>query len=355
MTNKLPSLFEDKPVFGLDIGHGKIRVMQLTPDKHRPKIVGYGETTFEPSAIKEGVIVAPEIIAEAALALFNHHLIGDITTNRVVMSVPIAQTFTHSMETPKLSKKELAEAVQNEAEQYIPAALDNLYLDYIRAGANGDNTNVLIVAMPKHIINSYLTLPRLLGLEVVAIQTSSGAGAHLFARDAQSDIPSLLIDFGSNSADITVYDDGPTVSGTVACGSELLTAAIAEELNVTEKEATLIKAKYGLGLSKKQAQIEKALTPTLSLLIKEIKRTVRYYEEHAHDKRKISQVVIAGGGANMPGLVDYLTSNLRLAVRAFDPTSYLDFGRLQPFNVTERMSYVTAAGLAVTDPKEVFA
>ncbi len=347
-------LFEDKPLFGLDIGHGKVRVMQLNADKHRLKLIGYGETTFDPSAIKDGVIVTPEIIAAAVLDLFQHHLIGDITTTSVALSVPIAQAFTHSMETPKLSDKELAEAVQNEAEQYIPAALEDLYLDYMRAGTDNDQTSVFIVAMPKRIIDSYLVLSRLLGLETVAIQTSSGAGAHLFARDKQSDIPSLLIDFGSNSADITVYDHGPAISGTVACGSELLTAAIAKELNVTEKEATLIKAKYGLGLSKKQDQLEKALTPTLSLLIKEIKRTVRYYEEHAHDKRKISQVVIAGGGANMPGITDYLTSNLRMAVRAFDPTTYIDFGHLQPFNVTERMSYVTAVGLACTDPKAVF-
>jgi len=347
-------LFEDKPLFGLDIGHGKVRVMQLNADKHRLKLIGYGETTFDPSAIKDGVIVTPEIIAAAVLDLFQHHLIGDITTTSVALSVPIAQAFTHSMETPKLSDKELAEAVQNEAEQYIPAALEDLYLDYMRAGTDNDQTSVFIVAMPKRIIDSYLVLSRLLGLETVAIQTSSGAGAHLFARDKQSDIPSLLIDFGSNSADIPVYDHGPAISGTVACGSELLTAAIAKELNVTEKEATLIKAKYGLGLSKKQDQLEKALTPTLSLLIKEIKRTVRYYEEHAHDKRKISQVVIAGGGANMPGITDYLTSNLRMAVRAFDPTTYIDFGHLQPFNVTERMSYVTAVGLACTDPKAVF-
>ena len=347
--------FEDKPLFGLDIGHGKVRVMQLTPAKHRPRLVGYGETTFDPSAIKDGVIETPEVVAAAIQDLFRHHLVGDITTNRAAMAVPMARAFTRSMEVPKLSAKELAEAVQNEAEQYIPAAIDDLYTDYTQAGASDNKTNILIVGMPKRIIDSYLMLSRLLGLETIALQTSSGAGAYLFGRDPQSDIPSLLIDFGSNSADITVYDQGPAISGTVACGSELLTTAIAQELGVTEKEATLIKAKYGLGLSKKQAQIEKALSPTLSLLVKEIKRTVRYYEEHAHDKRKISQVVIAGGGANMPGLAEYLTSNLRLAVRSFDPTSFIDFGHLQPFNITERMSYVTAAGLAAIDPKEVFA
>jgi type IV pilus assembly protein PilM len=187
------------------------------------------------------------------------------------------------------------------------------------------------------------------------MQTSSGAGAQLFSRDKQSDIPSVLVDFGSESADITVFDHGPLISGTVACGGEHLTAAIAKSLGVTEKEALLIKTKYGLNLSKKQAQIEAALNPIIDLLVKEIRRTIRYFEEHSHNKEAISQIVIAGGGANMPGIAEYLTRNIRLAVRSFDPTFYMDFGRLQPFGVTERMSYVTAVGLAMIEPQEVFA
>ena len=348
--------FEDKPLFGLDIGHGKVRVLQLQPGKHKkPRLIGYGEAAFDPAAVKDGVIQTPETVAEAVQNLFKHHLVGDITTNRVAMSLPIARAFTRSMEMPSLSAKEIAEAVQNEAAQYVPASLDNLYLDYALVRKDGEQTAVYVVAMPKAIVDSYVALARLLGLEAVMMQTSSGAGAYLFGRDAQSDIPSLLIDFGSDSADITVYDGGPVVSGTVACGSDLLTAAIARELGVTEKEAMLIKAKYGLSHSKKQAQIEKGLEPILALLIKEIKRTVRYYEEHGREKQKISQIVIAGGGANMPGLAEYLTSTLRLAVRSFDPTPYIDFGHLQPFNLTERMSYVTAVGLATIDPNEVFA
>ena len=354
-TNTLPLLFEDRPLFGLDIGHGKVRVMQLAPSKGQSKLIGYGETTFDPSAAKDNIIEKPEIIAQAVQDLFKYHLVGDITTNRVAMSLPMARAFTRSIEVPKLSRKELEEAVLNEAEQYIPAAIDDLYIDHTRVGTSAEKSTVYIVAMPKAIVDSYLVLARLMGLETIAFQTSSGAGAHLFARDPQSDIPSLLIDFGSNSADITVYDNGPAVSGTVACGSELFTAAIANELGITDKEATIVKAKYGLNLSKKQAQIEKALAPILDLLVKEIKRTSRYYEEHAADDRKISQVIIAGGGANMPGLAEYLTSNLRLAVRSFDPTTHVDFGSLQPFNLTERMSYVTAAGLAVIRPSEALA
>jgi type IV pilus assembly protein PilM len=354
MTQQTTYFFEDKPLFGLDIGHGSVRVVQLDASKRAPRVMGYGEASFDPSAITDGVITKPEIIAEAIQELFTHHLVGDVSTDRVAVCLPIARAFTRSIEVPTLGQKDLAEAVQTEAEQYIPAALDELYIDYTQTSTAEDKSAVFIVAMPKRIVDSYLMLTRLLGLEAVVFQTSSGAGAQLFAHDGQSDVPTVLVDFGSDSADITVFDRGPVVSGTVACGGEQLTKAISEALNVTIKEATIIKTKYGLGYSKKQAQIETALNPLLSLLVKEIRRTIRYYEERSDGKHTISQVIITGGGANMLGLAEYFTNTLRLAVRPFDPTSYIDFGHLQPLATGNRMSYVSAVGLALTNPHEVF-
>jgi type IV pilus assembly protein PilM len=339
-----PNFFEDKPLFGLDIGRSTVRVLQLHSDKKSSKMVGYGAIDYDPTAVQEGVIVAPEKIATAVQKLFKHNLVGDITTRRVAISVPIARTFTRSIDMPKLSEKELAEAVKTEVEQYIPAAAEDLYVDFTKFEISKNKTTVFIVAIPRKIVDSYITLARLLGLELVLIQTSSGAGANLFTRDPQSDLPTLLVDFGSESADITLVDTSPMVSGTVACGGEQITKLISNALNVSEREAMIIKTRYGLGYSKKQHQIEDALNPTLGQLTREIRRTIRYYEERTKAKRTISQVVIMGGGANMPGLADYMTNELRIPTRAFDPTAYIDFGRLQPFNISDRMSYVTAAG-----------
>lgn len=354
MTNKSPLLFEDKPLFGLDIGRNSARVIQVVRGRSQPRIVGYGAASFDPGAIEDGVITKPEVVAQAVQKLFKGGIIGEITTNRVAISVPVARAFTRSIDAPKLSEKELAEAIRTEAEQYIPASLTSLYIDYSQVSASKNRTSVFIVAMPRNIIDSYIVVTRLLGLETVLVQTSSGAGTNLFARDPQRDLATVLVDFGSDSADITIFDKNPIVSGTAACGGEQITGLIGKALGVTEREAAIIKSRYGLVVSKKQRQIEDALRPTLSLLTREIRRTVRYYEERSKAKRPISQIVIMGGGANMPGLADYLTNDLRLPVRSFDPTTYLDFGRLQPFNAGERMSYVTAAGLALYDQNKVF-
>ena len=353
-TKLTPYLFEDKPLFGMDIGHNNVRIMQLQGTKHKPKVIGYGEISFDASIVEEGVIVKPQELAADIQKLFKHSLIGDITTKRVAMSVPIAKAFTRSVELPKLSDKEVIAAVQTEVEQYIPAAAESLYIDYSTVQSSKDQWTTFIVAMPRRIVDSYLLVARLLGLEPVIIQTSSGAGANLFSHDKQGDLPSVLVDFGSDSADITVYDKNPIVSGTVACGGEDITKLIAKELDVNAREATISKTKYGLSYSKKQRQIENALSDNLTTLVKEIQRSVRYYEERSKSKQQIAQVVVMGGGANMPGLAGYLTSTLRMPVRAFDPTHFIEFGRLQPLSQTERMSYVSAAGLSALEPKEAF-
>ena len=129
---------------------------------------------------------------------------------------------------------------------------------------------------------------------------------------------------------------------------------IADALKVSTQEAYIIKTKYGLSFSKKQKEITTALTPTLEQLIKEVRRMIRYYEERYGADRKIRQIVTMGGGANMPGLSDYMTNALRLPVRMSDPWHHVGFSRLQPPSDIERSMYVTVAGLALLDPKEIF-
>lgn len=356
LVGQVPLFFEDKPLFGLDIGHSSVHLMQVVPRKPKPKVLAYGAATFDPSAIEGGVIIKPEVIAQAVLDLYTNHLVGRITTKRVALSVPVSKAFIRAIDTPALSDKELAEVVRNEVEQYIPASPDSLYVDFQKSSPKRKKTQstISIFAIPKQIVDSYVVLARMLGLEPVIIQTSSGAGAHLFSHDPESDLPTVLVDFGSDSADVTIHDGVPIVSGTAPFGGEQVTERIMAALGVSQREAVIVKSRYGLSVSKKQAQIETALKPVLNSLSREIRRTIRYYEERRKDNRAIEQIVIMGGGANMPGLADYLTSDLRLPVRSFDSTIYVDFGTLQPISSSERMSYVTAAGLALHKPAEAF-
>lgn len=346
--------FEDKPLFGLDIGHDTLRVMQFDMGHKVPRLKGYGSITFDSSATQDGVIVKPELIAKAAVNLFHKELIGDISTNRVAVSLPAAKALTRAVRLPRMSPKDLEEAVRTEAEQYIATSIDDVHLDFTTIREDNDGLEVFVVAMPKQIVDSYLVLTRMLGLEAVLLDTAIGASAQLFAHDKQSDIPSVLVDFGAESTDITVFNHGLVVTGTVAFGGDDITTTIVRTLGVTPREAIMLKSKYGLSVSAVRKQVVTAMEPSLELLLKEIRRTIRYYEQRYTKEPPIGQIVIMGGGANMPGLAGYLTERLRLPVRSFDPATHIEFGHLHPFYNADRMSYVTAAGLAITNPAEVF-
>lgn len=352
MTNQI-LFFKDKPVFGLDIGYGSLKVMQIDANsKHN--VIGYGVATFDPAAVRDGVILDLESVAKAANGLFKNGLTGDITTKRVIMSVPAAHAFNRNVHLPNLSKKELAQAVAQEVDQYVPIPNSDLYTDFTKIRSGVDESEYLIVAAHRKIVDTHVQLAQILGLEVVGIQTTIDASGRLFLQSETGHVPTVLIDFGSNSADLTIYDQGLIVTGTVPVGGDQFTKLISSTLNVTLQEAHIIKTKYGLGVSKKQKQITEGLTPTLEQITKEIRRMIRYYDERSGSEQKVAQVVTMGGGANMPGLSDFITGALRIPTRTCDPWQNLQFHRLQPPNAAEKSMYVTSAGLALTQTKELF-
>lgn len=352
-----PNILHNKPVFGLDVGHGSLKVMQVDDSANSarpPRIVGYGTTSFDAAAIDNGVIVKPELIAEALFKLFKDQLIGMITTRRVAIAIPTYRSFARSMQLPKLSPKDQRDAVRLEAEQYIPVPLDGLYLDYMVTRSSKDTDDLLAVAVPKEIVDSYLVLARMVGLEVMLVETTMAADSRLFAHDKYNDITSVIIDFGSLTADISIFNRNNLVTGTVPAGGLVFTNIIKDKLGVTQAEAGIIKTKYGLSVSKKQAEIAAALEPTLQQLTKEIRRMIRYHEEHYGTEKPIGQVVMLGGGANMPGMSEYLTSALRLPVRVHDPWQYMVYKGLQGPNKADNLMFATVAGLSLVRPKEIF-
>lgn len=358
-TTRTSYFYRDKPIFGLDIGHSSIKVMQISADstsrKTQPKLRGWGTASFDGSIIVDGELSKPEVIAAALKELFNKQLSGDVTTRRVALTIPTYRTFTRSINLPKLKSTELTQAIETEAERYIPLPLSDLNLDYEIVNTTEDSMDILVVAIPKKIVKSYMTLCRLVNIEPVLIETTMHAAGQILRQDTNSEVPTMIIDFGSLSSDVSLYHHGKILlMGTVPGGGENFTHTIEKALGVSYEAAGIIKNKYGLGLSKKQAEIIKALTPTLAPIIKEITRMLRYYEERFKGGKPIGQIIVLGGGANMPGLSDYLTNSLRLPTRTLDPWQYFDHSGFKLPTSDDKTMFATVAGLALTNPRKVF-
>ncbi len=350
-------LYKQKPVFGFDIGHGSMKVLQIEEHHGKCVVTGYGSAMFDSSALVDGEIVNLEHVAQVAKDLFATNLVGEVTTRSAALSLPVTHTFNRVMTLPKLEKKDLADAVRLEAEQYIPIPIDSLYIDHQIIYEHENELDVLVSAAPRKVIDSYVLLCRLLGLEISVLEPSILAVTRLVRHTELTDVPTLVVDLGSVTTDLIIYDTNVRVTGTINFGGNNITTAISDALGVSEKQANLIKTKYGLEKSKKQADIIDSLTPTLTRLVAEMRKMIRYYEDRGDNpdpsKNTVQQIIILGGGANLPGFSTYLTNSIRVATRLCSTWQNIGFDHLQPPHKVENTMYATASGLALIPPKDI--
>jgi type IV pilus assembly protein PilM len=350
--------YRDKPLFGLDIGHSSIKVMQIEAGSGKnPHVAGYGMAKFPPQAIVNGIVVNFEAIGKAMYDLFKGNLHGVIYTRRVACSLPTSHTYNRLMKIPAMADNDIGEAIRLEAEQYIPMPINNLYMDYEISKRDESGIELLMVATPKNIVDSYMKLLKSLDLEPVALEPSVNGASRLFGYiDAAHSEPSILIDFGSVATDVAVFDRTMIVNSTIAGGSEAMTKAIAGRLKIDFDKAFEMKSKYGIGVSNNQQQISEAIAPMLEALTKEVRRVMRYYNERVgQSKRTIAHIITSGGGATMPGINQYLTKQMGLPAQTLAPWNSLDFGSLKKPSELEQSAYITVAGEAILNPKDIFA
>lgn len=348
--------YHDKPLFGLDIGHSTIKAMQIENGSGKtPTIAGYAISSFQPDAIRNGEIIKPEILAEAIHNLFEKNLVGSLNSHRVACALPTSHTFSRPMKLPPMDQHDIVEATQLEASQYIPVPLDSLYLDYEITSRSEQGLEILLVATPRKIVDSYISLLKSLKLEPVVFEPSINAASRLLQLAAKTAAePSILVDLGSVTTDIAVFDKTLLVSSTINDGGDTFTGLIAKGMHMSDSQAVALKEQFGIAFSEKQQRIVDAIKPQLDNLIREIQKAIRYHSERAAQSGKhIAKVVTLGGGAMMPGLNHYLSIELRLPCENFDPWQLITFGSLTPPAEADRSMYITAAGEAMLNPIEV--
>jgi type IV pilus assembly protein PilM len=355
LSTKLPVLYREKPLFGFDIGHGSIKIAQLSPFGKDTVLDGYGTILFDASAIRDGEIVDYEVVAAATQKLFTDNITGSISTSTAAVSLPVSHSFNRVIRLPAMNEKDIRDAVRLEAEQYIPIAIDDLYIDYQLINVDGENRDYLVSAAPKRVIDSYMNLFAILGIEAIVMEPSLLSVTRVVRNSELSNLPTLVIDCGSTTTDLIIYNNmAVQVTGTVKFGGNTITKSLMDSMSLTELQANTIKSKYGLDSSKKQTEISSALEVPLRSFSTEIRKIIRYFEDRGGDaNNKVEQIIILGGGANLPGFSAYLTNSLRIPTRLCSIWQHISFDGLQPPNLLDTSMYATAAGLALIKPHEV--
>lgn len=345
--------YKDKPIIGLDIGTTGIKVMAI--DAKKLLVLGYGSIDLDPAETKKALEGDGAYLIGQLNTLLQEKVVGVLPSNHVVIGLPASRTYSRTFTLPAKLEKSLADAVQTEADQYIPIPSNSLYIDYeiIERDKEGDLT-VLMNAVSQTIVDSVISIVEATNLRPVLIEPSTSAVARVLTATEEGHLPTVIVDIGPAGTDIAILDEGfVRVTGGLSIGGNTLTLAIAKKLGVTLENAHQLKVLNGLGAGPRQKKLSGALTPSLERIAVEIERIMRYYNERISEDHKLEQVLIVGSGSNVPGIGEFFTNRLVMPARTASPWQRLDFGALPEPAKQFRPRYITVAGLASVTPEEV--
>ena len=133
-------------------------------------------------------------------------------------------------------------------------------------------------------------------------------------------------------------------------------------MGIDPVEAERLKISYGLQeKTKLKNEIFQTLIPSLTDLVEQINKYLRYYQGHnfhdhlIQDNRLVNRILISGGGANLKGLPEFLSSELKIPVALANPWINVSTGKqkiTKALSGEKALSFATAIGLALRGIKE---
>ena len=303
--------------FGLDISDFSLKLIQLKKEEGHLTLASFGQKEIPPGIIKKTEIVQEEALIELIKALINQAQGEPVKTKYVVASLPEEKAFVRMLQLPLMTKEEVAQAIQWEVEANIPLSIDQVYFDWqiIPSFKNGaknhqPKTNVLVMAMAKKIVDSYLKVLKQADLQPLALEVESIALVRSLIKDIQSPYPVLILDMGSTGTGLTIFS-GQTIVFTshIPVSGQDLNQAIADQLKVDLDEAKRLKIEVGLDRKKQKGRVAQALEPVIDKLVQQIKHYIDFYLEHGKVSYApdgvVAKILLAGGDSLLIGLPAY--------------------------------------------------
>ena len=353
-------------IFGIDVNDSSLKIVKLKKKHKGFVVVSVSEVDVNPGIIKEGVIQKEAELIEIikkALASVKGKKLG---TKYAVISLPEEKSFSQIIQMPRMTDAELRTAVPFEAENYIPLAIDKVYLDFQVIGDSKSIPNhmdLLINVMPKAIVDAYVSCFKKAGIKPYILEIESQAIARALIKANTQPSPLLIVDLGSANTSFIIFSGNSIrFTSSLPISSNQLTAVIADTLHISFAKAEELKIKKGLETKKgdKMPSITGAMDPILSDLAEQIKKYLVFYKDHVSSEHasldgNIKKIMLCGGGANLKELPDFLSKKLRIAVEVGNPLTNVWVNKKANKNAIsgpKAASFATAVGLALRGASE---
>lgn len=332
-----------KSKLGIDIGTSSIKVVELKKEGEQYFLETYGIANVTYQAMSSKLDF--DVIAQTAGILKELLAKSEVTTKKVVASLPNNIVFISVIDVPAMSERELKSAIEWEARRYVPLPLEEVTLSWsvLTEPQIPTQLKVLLTAVPTTVIDNYLKMFRLAGLEPIALEIEALA---LIRSLVGSRLDSLiLVDIGARGTSLNLVDKGfLRVSRNLNLGGETLSSAIANGLHISFARAEQFKK--DMGLSAGAAQIPQTMRPVLDEIKSETMQLLKIFESGGGS---VAEIIFAGAGSQLPGLKEYF-ADLGTKVSLGDPMTFINFNPTLKQNISQVSSGLAIAlGLAMRD------
>lgn len=353
MNPKIDLVYKKRDVVGVDIGSAFIKVVQLKKNRNLVRLVGYGSLETPKDSYADGEIKDPKKVAEELKKLLSNPKMGRITARRVASSLPETKIFVRIVQLPEMSKKEVDEAVFWEVDQYIPTPTNELYFDWQILSKGTDEKGkqiqeIMIAAAPKKLVDSYLEVFKIAGLELYSLETSLSAVSRAMVSSKSKDEIVLIIDIGGNATNIAIFDQNLKVTGSIPLGASSFLESVSANTKTDKEKSQNIILKCEDNDQSACKTVISAIQGNLTSISDEVKKLIKYYTDlKEKEKKNIARILICGGSASIPGLFEDLGKKVGINAEIGNPWTNISVYPLKPIPKREAARYTNAVGLAL--------
>ncbi|MBN2124568.1 MAG: type IV pilus assembly protein PilM [Deltaproteobacteria bacterium] len=336
-------------LIGLDIGSHSIKLVEIDDSKKGMILRNFGIIGLPHDAIVEGAVKEMEIVSAAIKSLLKNLRIKN---KNVATSISGYSVIVKKISIGKREEAELEKSIHEEAEQYIPFDINDVNLDFEVLGGLGegekgeeeaeerehaDLMDVMLVAAKKDVVDDYVSLLHLTGLNPVVLDVDAFALQNAFELSSEdSSGCHALVNVGSEELGINAVKNGVSIfTRDSSYGGYQINEAIMSKFDVPYEEAEKIKL-GGTKIEDDKGALEEIFTSVVSGWVNEIKRALDFLATTYPDET-IEKIFVSGGSCRIPGFQKYLEmetdipvvelnpfSNLQINDKVFDP-KYLGY------------------------------
>ncbi|MBI4482736.1 MAG: type IV pilus assembly protein PilM [Acidobacteria bacterium] len=311
--------FKTKQVVGLDIGSSAIKAVELKPGKqNKYELLSLGLEPLPPDTIVDGAIIAKLPVADAINKIYSS---SHIKNSRVATSISGHSVIVKRIVLPSQSEGELMESIQWEAEQYIPFDIADVNLDYqiLREIPGSNNIEVLLVAAKKDKITDHIGVITLAGKNPLVVDIDSFAlqNSYEFNYAPEGNTTVALLNIGASVMNINIVKGRDFLfSRDISVGGNQFTDFLQKELNVEYETAERLKRSEKVD-GVEEVEVRNIIHSVSEIIVLEIQKTLDFFKATASSE-KIDRMLVSGGAAHIPSLVDFLAQKFDLPTETFD-------------------------------------